>query len=153
MLIIYIYNLLLTLAGYLFILALIEIYKYKREGWKMIKCDKCKNYKVSLGGCTSCCFENLSDPHYLTRYYFENRESGKSKTCKAFKPITEGWKMNDIKYPEEKQTDHVEYVLKKYLNKQLCYKAIFSQLDDGKLERILNDIKGESPWKSGSYSG
>jgi hypothetical protein len=52
--------------------------------------------------------------------------------------------MNDIKYPkypEEIKDMHVEYVLKKYLNKQLCYKAIFSQLDDGKLERILNDIR------------
>jgi hypothetical protein len=61
--------------------------------------------------------------------------------CKMLNLKMEGLTMNDIKYPEEKKSDHVEYVLKKYLNKQLCYKAIFSQLDDGKLKRILNDIK------------
>ena len=51
--------------------------------------------------------------------------------------------MKQIKYPEEKKADHIEYILQKYLNKKKVYKIIFSQLTDGKLQRILNDIRKE----------
>ena len=47
-------------------------------------CDTCANFKVSSGGCTECCFENLSEPYYLTQYYFEQRRDGTMNRCKSF---------------------------------------------------------------------
>ena len=63
------------------------------------------------------------------------------------KPKTEVLKMEQIQYPEEKKDDHCRYILQKYLNSTKCYEIIFSQLDDGKLERILNDIRKEGKIK------
>ena len=50
-------------------------------------------------------------------------------------------KENLIKSSTELKNENIEYVLRKYLNRKLCYKAIFSSLDDGKLASIMKDIK------------
>ena len=47
----------------------------------------------------------------------------------------------EIKYPSEAKADNVQYVLEKYLNGELHYRAIFKKLDDRRLERILREIK------------
>ena len=46
-----------------------------------------------------------------------------------------------IRYPSEAKQDKVEYVLEKYLNGEMHYRAIFKKLDDRRLERILREIK------------
>jgi hypothetical protein len=53
--------------------------------------------------------------------------------------------MEQIRYPEEIKQADIEYRLQKYINGIETWKIIFNRLSDGKLERILNDIKGESP--------
>ena len=53
-----------------------------------------------------------------------------------------------IPYPSETKEDSVRYVLKKYMNNEMCYKATFRKLSDRKLERILKDIKGETQWQA-----
>jgi hypothetical protein len=52
-------------------------------------CDKCNNYEVSPGKCTTKCWENLFNSVYLTKDYFHQRESGEKKSCKTLKPLPE----------------------------------------------------------------
>lgn len=52
-------------------------------------CDRCANYSQSPGGCTESCAENLSNPYYLTRYYYEQRRDGLKRTCKGFRKLPE----------------------------------------------------------------
>ena len=47
-----------------------------------------------------------------------------------------------IKYPEERKTEHIEYILSKYLDKQELFKVVF-QMTDEKFDKLLNVIKGE----------
>ena len=50
--------------------------------------------------------------------------------------------MEQIQYPEEKEADHIEYVLKKYLDKTLLNSITFKMTNE-QFNRLMDDIKGE----------
>ena len=50
--------------------------------------------------------------------------------------------MEQIQYPEEKKDDHIEYVLKKYLD-NIELNSITFKMTDRQFNRLIDDIKGE----------
>ena len=71
--------------------------------------------------------------HYRHKLYRRLKEDERNRM--AVEP-------EQIQYPEEKKADHIEYVLKKYLDKiEVC--NITFKMTDRQFNRLMDDIKGE----------
>ena len=85
------------------------------------------------------------------KYPPEEMETGQPVPCKkcgnTSKPLhynrlcPDCFELPMIKSPTERKMEHVEYVLKKYLDKKELYKIVFT-MSDARFNKLMDDIKG-----------